>query len=62
MLVNNRLTKPGEIRRIDLTPDNIRITMRDGTERVYTGNRTREINQADYNALDAVADMRRDSQ
>ena len=62
MRIVNNLTKLGNIRHIELTPDTIRVVLRDGTERVYTENRSREINQADYGALDAAADMRRDSQ
>jgi hypothetical protein len=61
MIIVNKLTKPGDIRRVDLTPDTVRVVLQDGTERVYTDNRSREIDQADYGALDAAADMRRDS-
>lgn len=35
MLVNNKLTKPGDIRRIDLHPDTVRITIRSGQDRLY---------------------------
>jgi len=35
MRVVNRLTKPGDIRRVDLTPDTVRIQTRDGQDRVY---------------------------
>jgi len=35
MRVVNRLTKPGGIRRVDLTPDTVRIQTRDGQDRVY---------------------------
>ena len=35
MRVVNKLTKPGGIRRVDLTPDTVRIQTSDGQERVY---------------------------
>ena len=57
MLLINRLTKPGGIKRIELRPDIVRIFLQDGTERIYIDNRPRHIEQADYGHLDAVADM-----
>jgi len=35
MRVINKLTKPGDIRRVDLMPDTVRIQTSDGKERVY---------------------------
>jgi len=35
MIVINKLTKPGDVRRVDLTPDTVRILTSDGQERVY---------------------------
>jgi len=35
MMVVNKLTKPGGIRRVDLMPDTVRIQTRDGQDRVY---------------------------
>jgi hypothetical protein len=35
MRVINKLTKPGDIRRVDLTPDIVRILTSDGQDRVY---------------------------
>jgi len=35
MRVVNKLTKPGDIRRVDLMPDTVRIQTRDGQDRVY---------------------------
>ena len=58
MIVNNRLTEPGDIRRVDISPDTVRIVLYDRTERVYTNNAHREIEQADFGALDAAADQR----
>ena len=37
MLLINRLTKPGDIKRIELHPDTVRIVLRDGVERIYKG-------------------------
>ncbi len=62
MRVVNRLTKPGDIRRVDLTPDTVRVIFSDGTEKVYRDNEPRYREQSDPGYLDALADMRRDSQ
>ena len=35
MRVVNRLTKPGDIRRVDLNSDTVRVVFTDGTEKVY---------------------------
>lgn len=35
MRVINKLTNPGGIRRVDLTPDTVHIWMSDGQDRVY---------------------------
>jgi len=35
MRVVNKLTKPGDIRRVDLMLDTVRIQTRDGQDRVY---------------------------
>lgn len=61
MRVVNNLAKPGDIRRVDLTPDTVRVVLADGTERIYTNNEPRYRDQTDPGYLDAMADMRRDS-
>ncbi len=35
MRIVNKLTKPGDIRRVDLAPDTVRILTSDGQDRVY---------------------------
>ena len=35
MIVSNKLTRPGDIRRIDLAPDTVRIQTSDGHDRIY---------------------------
>lgn len=35
MRVVNKLTRPGDIRRVDLAPDTVRIQTSDGQERIY---------------------------
>jgi len=35
MRVVNNLTRPGGIRRVDLTPDTVRVQTSDGQDRVY---------------------------
>jgi hypothetical protein len=35
MRVVNNLTKPGDIRRVDLTPDTVRIETANGENRIY---------------------------
>ena len=42
MLVINRLTKPGDIKRIELGTESIRVILTDHTERLYSIN---EIHQ-----------------
>ena len=61
MRIVNRLAKPGDIRRVDLTPDTVHVVLADGTERVYVNNDPRYRDQADPGHLDAMADMRKDS-
>ena len=61
MLLVNKLTKPGDIKRLELHLDTVRIVLSDGTEHVYTNNKTHHIEQSDYGCLDAQADMRRDA-
>ena len=61
MRVVNKLTKPGDIRRVDLNLDTVRVVLANGTERVYTNNEPRYRDQTDPGYLDAAADMRRDS-
>ena len=61
MRVVNKLTKPGDIRRVDLAPDFVRIVFSDDTEKIYRNNEPRYREQADPGYLDAMADMRRDS-
>ena len=38
MLVVNKLTKPGDIKRIELGADSIRVILIDRTERIYSIN------------------------
>jgi len=61
MRVINNLTKPGDIRRVDLSPDKVRVVFHDNTEKIYTNNEPRYRDQADPGYLDAMADMRKDS-
>ena len=61
MRIVNNLTKPGDIRRIDLTSDTVRVVFANGTEKVYTDNEPRYRDMADPGYLDAQADMRSDS-
>ena len=56
MLVVNKLTCPGGVKRVELRPDMVRVILRDGTEKVYINNRDGEISLADPGALDAAAD------
>jgi len=35
MRVVNKLTKPGDIRRVDLMPDTVRVQTSDGQDRLY---------------------------
>ena len=35
MIVINKLTNPGDVRRVDIMPDTVRIQTSDGQERVY---------------------------
>lgn len=42
MLLINKLTAPGGIRRVDLRPDTVRVVLYDGTERLYTNNRSQQ--------------------
>ena len=58
MLLINRLTEPGGIKRLELHRDTVRVVLQDGTERIYTSDRDRHTDQADYGALDATADRR----
>ncbi len=50
MLVINKLTAPGGIKRMDIHPNTIYVILRDGTEILYTNNREKEIsdNGGDY--------------
>ncbi len=59
MLLINKLTNPGGIRRVELRPDTVRIVLQDGTEHLYTNNRVQHIEQKDHGCLDAVADRER---
>ena len=61
MRVVNNLTKPGDIRRVDLTPDFVRVVFHDNTEKVYRDNEPLYRDQSDPGCLDAMSDMRRDS-
>ena len=62
VLLINKLTEPGDIKRIELRPDTVRVVLRDGTERVYTDNEPRYREQADPGYLDAMADAQRGAQ
>jgi hypothetical protein len=35
VLLINKLTKPGDVKRISIYPDEVRVSMRDNTERRY---------------------------
>ena len=59
MRIINKLTKPGDIRRVDLTPDTVRVVFTDGTEKVYHDNEPRYKDQASYGYLDAMSDIGR---
>lgn len=61
MLLINKLTEPGGVKRLELHPDTVRVVLSDGTERIFTNNEPRYREQADYSYLDAVADRGRDS-
>ena len=58
MRVVNKLTNPGGIRRVDLTPDIVRIVLSNGTEKIYYNDEPRYRDQADYGCLDALASTR----
>ena len=58
MLFINRLTKPGDIKRVELRSDTVRVVLRDGTERLYKDNEPRYRDQADYGSLDTVTDRK----
>ena len=45
MLLINRLTEPGGVKRLELHTDTVRVVLRDGTERVYTNSRSGGVNQ-----------------
>lgn len=50
MRVVNKLTKPGGIRRVDLTPNIVRIQTSDGQERLYRLSTEGEIHGDDRNS------------
>jgi len=59
MLLINKLTDPGGVRRVELRLDTIRVVLKDGTERFYVNREqevSRESSQAIYGLLDTVAD------
>ena len=60
MLLINKLTAPGTIKRIELHPDTVRITMQDGTERVYRDNEPYYRTLSDPGHLDAMNNMERE--
>ena len=43
MLITNRLTAPGGIKRVELYPDTVRVVLSDGTEKVYTNSPSTKI-------------------
>ncbi len=43
MLVINKLTAPGGIKRMDIRPNTVHIILRDGTEMLYTNNADKGI-------------------
>ena len=59
MLLINKLTKPGGIKRVELHPDTVQIVLSDGTELIYKGNKTRYVEQ-DCDCPDTTPDVRRD--
>lgn len=42
MLLVNKLTRPGGIKRIELHPDTVRVVLTDGVEKIYYNNEPRE--------------------
>ena len=38
MLVVNKLTVPGKIKRVEIRPDVVRVVLQDGTEKTYVNN------------------------
>lgn len=60
MILLNKLAKPGDIRRIELRPDTVRVVLQDGTERLYRDNEPRYRDQSDSGHLDATADRKED--
>lgn len=56
MLLVNKLTEPGNIKRIELRPDTVRVVLWDGSEHMYYDNKPCHIEQADYGYLDAMVD------
>ena len=56
MLLINRITAPGGIKRVELRHNTVRVVLQDGTEKTYTNSRGGEVDSADYGALDAAAD------
>ncbi len=59
MLVINRVAKPGEIKRLELWPDTVRLQLKNGKELHYVNtdkDRDREREGGDYGHLDAVAE------
>jgi len=63
MLFINKLTAPGEIRRVDVHKDTVKICLRDGTEVLYVNSESRgeedrdkEKDLAGFGAADSFAD------
>lgn len=61
MRVVNKLTKPGDIRRVDLNPDTVRVIFYDNTEKIYHNNEPQYGDQSSHGYLDALSDMMMDS-
>ena len=55
MLLINKLTAPGTIKRIELRPDIVRVVFTNGTERIYHDKESGYKDMADYGYLDAIA-------
>lgn len=56
MRVVNNLTKPGDIRRVDMNPDTVRVVFSNGTEKVYRDVCPVHQEQSDPCYLDAMSD------
>lgn len=53
MLVINKITAPGNIKRIEIRPESVRVTLADGTEQIYH----KATAKAAYTAPEDILDM-----